>query len=73
MMGHKPRLGCCVCVCRRMLRAPEGGLDEGPVSQSPTRALLGWDTEQRERCVVGQRVSESARFPGVWITGLGWK
>nr|XP_009940968.1 PREDICTED: cyclic nucleotide-gated cation channel beta-1 [Opisthocomus hoazin] len=33
---------------RRMLRAPEGGLDEGPVSQSPTRALLGWDTEQRE-------------------------
>ncbi|KAM6353388.1 cyclic nucleotide-gated channel beta-1 [Alca torda] len=33
---------------RRKLRAPEDGLDEGPVSQSPTQALLGWDEEQRE-------------------------
>ncbi|XP_010073329.1 PREDICTED: cyclic nucleotide-gated cation channel beta-1, partial [Pterocles gutturalis] len=33
---------------RRKLLAPAEGLDEGLVGQSPTRALLGWDEEQRE-------------------------
>ncbi|XP_059681050.1 cyclic nucleotide-gated cation channel beta-1 [Gavia stellata] len=33
---------------RRKLLAPADGLDEGPVSPCPTRALLGWDEEQRE-------------------------
>ncbi|XP_009468763.1 PREDICTED: cyclic nucleotide-gated cation channel beta-1 [Nipponia nippon] len=33
---------------RRKLLVPADGLDEGPVSQSPTRALLDWDEEQRE-------------------------
>ncbi|KAM6380925.1 LOW QUALITY PROTEIN: cyclic nucleotide-gated channel beta-1 [Pluvialis apricaria] len=33
---------------RRKLLAPEDGLDEGLVGQSPTRALLGWEQEQRE-------------------------
>ncbi|XP_010127886.1 PREDICTED: cyclic nucleotide-gated cation channel beta-1, partial [Chlamydotis macqueenii] len=33
---------------RRNMLSPTDGLDEGLVSQSPTRALLGWDEEQRE-------------------------
>ncbi|XP_029882553.1 cyclic nucleotide-gated cation channel beta-1 isoform X1 [Aquila chrysaetos chrysaetos] len=33
---------------RRKLLVPEDGLDKGLVSQLPTRALLGWDEEQRE-------------------------
>ncbi|KAM6409009.1 cyclic nucleotide-gated channel beta-1 [Rhynochetos jubatus] len=33
---------------RRKLLAPEDGLDEGLGSQFCTRALLGWDEEQRE-------------------------
>ncbi|KAM6195393.1 LOW QUALITY PROTEIN: cyclic nucleotide-gated channel beta-1 [Sarcoramphus papa] len=33
---------------RRKLLAPENGLDEGLASQLPTRALLGWEEEQRE-------------------------
>ncbi|GAB0195768.1 cyclic nucleotide-gated cation channel beta-1 [Grus japonensis] len=33
---------------RRKLLAPADGLDEGPLSQSSTRALLGCDEEQRE-------------------------
>lgn len=48
-MGDKPSLGRCVFVPRRKLLAPEDGLDEGLVSQSPTRALLGREEEHRER------------------------
>ncbi|XP_069651592.1 cyclic nucleotide-gated channel beta-1 [Haliaeetus albicilla] len=33
---------------RRKLLVPEDGLDKGLVSQLHTRALLGWDEEQRE-------------------------
>ncbi|KAM9289054.1 cyclic nucleotide-gated channel beta-1 [Morus bassanus] len=33
---------------RKKLLAPADGLDKGLVSQSPTRALLSWDKEQRE-------------------------
>lgn len=69
----KPSLSHCACVRRRKLLAPENGLDEGLASQLPTRALLGWDEEQRERCVVGPRGSGSAELPGVRIPGLGWK
>ncbi|XP_061225101.1 LOW QUALITY PROTEIN: cyclic nucleotide-gated cation channel beta-1 [Neopsephotus bourkii] len=33
---------------RRKLLAPEDGLEEGPMSQSPTQALLGCDEEQKD-------------------------
>ncbi|PKU42395.1 cyclic nucleotide-gated cation channel beta-1 [Limosa lapponica baueri] len=46
--GRQVKPGCCVCAHRRKLPAPEDGLDEGLVGQSPTQALLGWDEQQRE-------------------------
>lgn len=52
-MGDKLSLSRCVCVHRRKLLAPADALAEGLVIQSPTRGLLGWDEEQRERCVWG--------------------
>ncbi|XP_009289079.2 PREDICTED: cyclic nucleotide-gated cation channel beta-1 [Aptenodytes forsteri] len=47
---------------RRKLLSPVDGLDEGPVSQSHTQALLGWDERQRESLLkrVGSATSLSS-------------
>ncbi|XP_063189248.1 cyclic nucleotide-gated cation channel beta-1 [Chroicocephalus ridibundus] len=50
---------------RRRLLAPENGLDEGLVSQSPTRALLGWDEEQRES--LPERISSATSLSSAII------
>ncbi|XP_054055621.1 cyclic nucleotide-gated cation channel beta-1 [Rissa tridactyla] len=50
---------------RRRLLAPEDGLDEGLVSQSPTRALLGWDEEQRES--LPERISSATSLSSAII------
>lgn len=56
-MGEKLSLSCCVYDHRRKLPAPEDGLEERPMSQSPVQALLSCDEKQKERCVVGPRGS----------------